>query len=85
MTDSGHLLPVGANKGVAAVETGGKQGSSGALHFIFESVHNTKNPTPEGVGFFVAVLNLMYIFNCVLVTVKPKRLRVTIAYGVLHL
>ena len=51
----------------------------------FESALNTKSPTPKGVGLFVAVLNLMYIFICVLVTVKPKRLRVTIAYGVLHL
>ena len=48
-----HLLPVGTNYGVAAVESGGKQGSTGALHSIFESVLNTKSPTPKGVGLFV--------------------------------
>ena len=46
-----HLLPMGANYGVAAVESGGKQGSTGALHFIFESISlasTTKNRYPKG-------------------------------------
>ena len=53
----------GTMYGVAAVETGGKQGSPGALHLNFS------NPSPpkaekdqsERIGLFLAVLNLIYI------------------------
>ncbi len=50
-----HLLPEGANYGVAAVETGGKQQSTGLLHFIFESLplRKTKQLIPKDISCFV--------------------------------
>ena len=41
------------------------QALAGGAHLrrisLFETARNTKSPTPNGVGFFVALLNLIYI------------------------
>ena len=42
-----HFLPLGENRSVAAVETGGKQHPTGVLHLYgFESGGNKKYPEP---------------------------------------
>ena len=51
------FAPYGSKLGVAAVETGGKQGSPGALHFTFESVsHSTQKTSSLELVFCVASL-----------------------------
>ena len=47
---------------------------------LFESAVNTKSPTPNGDGLFVAVLNLMYISAKILKRLKVKILRVATVF-----
>ena len=55
----------GENYGVAAVETGGKQLSTGQLHFIFESATMQKPEMAKShFGFLVQVARLELAASC---------------------
>jgi len=55
-----HFLPKGKNRGVAAVETGGKQGSTGALHLNLSSPFACKKSRyPNGYLLFWGLVLIM--------------------------
>ena len=70
-----HFCPEGKNRGFAPSSRRTQQ-ATGLLHLDrFESLtyHNIKNPTTDVVGFFMAFMNLMYIFQQFIDDIKTKR------------